>query len=308
MAWPALRRDVETTLGRGVATLLDRQTADGRWPDFELQAGTSDAWTTAWVGWCLAGCGEAAEGARRRAAAAIAGLATPAGWGYNRATEADGDSTAWAVRFLATVSELDRSSAQAALRAYVDSGGGGRTFPDRSTSWGAAHPDVTAMIGLALLAADAPGELVGRVRRAVLALREAGGAWHAFWWATDAYATAWSLALLTVSGGVPPDVRDDAERWLESVSSKPPLSAFEAAFNLLATVWMGRAESPSAVALVNDLLELESFGWPPSPVLFVPAHDASSPGFRGLPHPDVNGAVTTAICCAALRRWRASVA
>ncbi len=311
MPWPALQREVDAAIDRGVQALLVRQTPDGRWLDFDLAAGTSEAWTTAWVGWSLAGHGATAEQARARAAHALAGLSTSTGWGYNRATEADGDSTAWAIRFLATMGDLERGSGEALILRYVDAAGRGRTFPDRPSSWGAAHADVTAMVGLALVAVGATPESIRRVRRAVLDGRERGGAWHAFWWASDDYATAWSVALLAASGGIPGDVADEVRDWLaRTAASGSHDTSFDAAFRLLCAVWLGDAGGPMATEFVDELVERADRGWPPSPVLFVPDTDADGvdPASCGVPYADVHGSITTAICCAALRRWSACVA
>src|SRR5260370_19815072 len=64
----------------------------------------SEAWSTAWVGWCLASCPPPLRSEARtclqRALRALSGCRCAGGWGYNRTTGPDADSTAWVVRFL----------------------------------------------------------------------------------------------------------------------------------------------------------------------------------------------------------------
>jgi hypothetical protein len=307
MTWPALERAVGAAADRGQRLVLAAQDRDGLWRDFDLLVGASEAWATSWVGWCLATSRrEEAAAARGRAAAALEPLSTPLGWGYNRSTEPDGDSTAWAIRFLASLRSVDSLAVQACLLGYVDAAGRGHTFPFRATSWGDAHPDVTALIGLALVASGAEPESIVRVRRAVLRGRNPGSGWESFWWATDAYATAWSLAFLRASGGIQADVAADATNWLEE--SMPTGGTFDAAFRLLAATWLGEANGKVGLGLVDQLLAgLGVDGWEPEPVLFVPQPDAAATDFRGLPHAD-RGLMTAAICSASLLRWKAAAA
>jgi hypothetical protein len=121
------------------------------------------------------------------------------GWGYNRATASDADTTSFALRLAGgDASVLDR---------YVDDDGRAHTFAGTHFgSWAWAHADVTATVGIAL--ADA-GEDATALRRA--ALRDIG-AWNSFWWTTDAYAVARTLELLDVTGDIPPAVTVAARR------------------------------------------------------------------------------------------------
>src|SRR5688572_13709920 len=48
-----LRRMADSAVAGGVRYLLSGQDEDGFWRDYDLRAGSSDSWTTAWVGWCL---------------------------------------------------------------------------------------------------------------------------------------------------------------------------------------------------------------------------------------------------------------
>lgn len=95
-------RDVQRAVISGTNRMLGLQDEDGFWREYNLQPGASEAWSTAWVGWCLAGVGmnQATREARARAVTALAGCRKEGGWGYNRKTGPDADTTAWVLRFL----------------------------------------------------------------------------------------------------------------------------------------------------------------------------------------------------------------
>lgn len=305
MRWPAYSRQASNTIRQGVQYLLSRQERTGLWHDYSLPPGPSDAWSTAWVGWCLAESDvPMAAVARRYAATALLALRKPEGWGYSAATGPDADSTAWVVRFLASLDVLSDLQVEACLEGYLDALGHAHTFPDLPSSWGAAHPDVTPVVGLALLAVASPPQIVLRVRRAVLAARTPGGGWRSFWWSTDAYATAWSLIFLARSGGIPARVRSEGLDWLTAHLDSG--SALESACQLLAAVTLQRGAGRVATNFVDDLLDAfdsAAGAWHPSPVLLVPRTDSLGEGERGEAHADVQRLMTTALSCVALRRW-----
>src|SRR5437868_2631287 len=94
------RMTIRSAVEAACAYLLTRQHADGRFIDYALPVGPSDEWVSAVAGLALAEAGAhgwhagAVEGAHR-AAAWLARVRHPrAGWGFNRRTEADADSTA----------------------------------------------------------------------------------------------------------------------------------------------------------------------------------------------------------------------
>src|SRR5262245_63507547 len=91
----------------GAATYLSaRQKPDGRWEDFDLPVGRSDAWVTAYAGRSLLRAGRATadpravECAERAARWLGSARAYERGWGYNAATGPDADSTAHAILLL----------------------------------------------------------------------------------------------------------------------------------------------------------------------------------------------------------------
>jgi hypothetical protein len=234
---------------------------------------------------------------------AVRGAVGPGGWGYNRTTEPDADSTAWSLRFLSLLGRPHAGAAAACLGRYLDPSGSAHTFVGNAGTWGFAHPDVTPLVGLALTSVSAPDELLRRVRGAVLAGREGAGIWSSFWWSTETYATAWSVQFLAASGGVPRAVAGDAERWLRSLPA--PSNGFESAHRLLLATTLDLADTQLGARLVDELLALRerSRAWEPSSVLLVPerAADASAPSLG--PYCDQRALMTTAAACAALVGW-----
>src|SRR6478752_7618982 len=127
------QRSVEAAVCEAVDFLLEQQDRDGFWREFDLQPGASEAWTTAWVGWCLCRMvlRERAQRARirescRRAAAALRDSRIVGGWGYNRRAGPDADTTSWVLRFLSACGFNIEPIVY--LGPHVDSGGGVHTF------------------------------------------------------------------------------------------------------------------------------------------------------------------------------------
>lgn len=301
-------RSVSDVVTRGIRCLLLRQSSDGFWRDYHLTPGMSEAWSTAWVGWYMANWTPAmtpnVRTSLRKALRAVCASCREGLWGYNRTTGPDADSTAWAIRFLSQAGLPTAATAQRMER-FLDMHGRAHTFLESDAgTWGDAHSDVTAMVGLALLAARAPSSSIARVREAVLCTREPGGAWHSFWWSTDTYATYWSVAFLKHSGGLPAEVASEVKQWLQQESDLTR-SAFELSHRLLLAMELSRCGDPSVEFLVDGLLELfeTNCGWPPSAHLFVPSKTDDA-GVAHVGFDDTEGLLTTAVASHALSRWR----
>ena len=84
---------------------VNRRRADGLWYDCSLPPGVSEDWITAYVAWVLTNRSFNAYLVilMRAAARALIGARRAGGWGYNRKTSTDADSTAWVVRFLSAI-------------------------------------------------------------------------------------------------------------------------------------------------------------------------------------------------------------
>jgi hypothetical protein len=233
-----------------VDSLLQQQDRDGFWREFALQPGASEAWTTAWVGWCLARAipGGGARQARIRASCARAATSlwrsrSTDGWGYNRRTGPDADTTSWVLRFLGACGS--RLEPAPYLAPYVDAGGGVHTFRELDFgAWTDAHDDVAANAGLALLTTSASRPLADRIKHR-LATRFPG---QTYWWSTPTYGVAWTLRFLKASGGLSPRIADSARDWVARLP--PSESAFEVAHRLMAVIATATS-SCAGVAHVN---------------------------------------------------------
>lgn len=304
-----LRRAVDDALLRAGGALLRAQSPDGFWRDFDMPVGSSEAWTTALIGWCLAhGLGDASiRRALRRAAIAVRGAWIPGGWGFNRGTGPDADSTAWAIRFLTIVDGPTNSAARHDLERYVDAEGRAHTFAEPGTgAWGDPHPDVTATVGLALVAANAARSTVGKTRDAVVRDVVARREPPAYWWASRTYALAWQLRFIAATGPIPPAVRDAATAALAAAETSA--SAFDTAHALMAHVQLGSGgDAPRE--LLETLLDAQepSGAWWPAATLLLPPRTADDTAFPRGPHADF-GPTTTALAAAALDAWRTAAA
>ncbi len=196
-----------SALSAAVAYLLSHQADDGHWQDYRLPVGCSDAWVTGYVGVALAESDHSAA-VRRRTAAAADWLEKqrpyPHGWGYNRSTGSDADSSAFALTLLRLAGKTPLPSDVAWLRQRWHRDGGFATYA-RDDAWGAPHNDVTPAAFLALAPAD---QMALRDDVLEVLARERGkdGTWPSYWWRTSHYATWWSLRLLRALG-VPPEGR-----------------------------------------------------------------------------------------------------
>ena len=264
----------------------------------------SEGWSTAWVGWSLSH--RVADGSVRsalvKAASALRRCQRPDGWGYNRTTGPDADSTAWVIRFLSLSGCHHGLETIRLLESYIDVCGRAHTFREATAgSWGDAHPDVTPIVGLALLTSNAPIPTIERIRNAVLDGRSANGVWRSFWWATDAYATAWSVEFLAKTGGIPEQVTSDVTAWLRHANSST--AAFMLSYQLLTAVTLGLSQDKLAATLVDNLLDLavNDHGWPPSSQLLVPPKTGRTE--TAVASFSDTGLMTTAIAASAIARW-----
>lgn len=198
------RRTVSVT--DAVHALAAAQRPDGSWVDYELPVGRSDQWVTGYVGHALAeatdrpttapAAREVARDAAHRAADWLLGNRTyPAGWGYNRTTGPDADSTSFALALLRALGRPMPAEDRALVLAHWQDCGGCATFR-RPDGWGAAHPDVTPLAYLAL-PDEARRERRGALLRYLRDSRGADGGWPAYWWSQGPYATYRVLQLLT---------------------------------------------------------------------------------------------------------------
>lgn len=305
---------------RAVDALLRRQSPEGFWHDYELEVGSSRAWTTAYVGVSLIPYARSPRVGRSlaRAARAVARVGSADGWGYNLVTGPDADSTAWCVRFLSAMGHDMSQSARATLLPFVEPGGDVHTFRgERYGSWDTAHDDVAAMVALALHESGAAAELAGRITARVIG--RLGGARPArpFWWADDLY--LWQVALgLADRLNVRTSAARLAARQYAAIADPcpapdqgPGASAFRCALAIRADEAAARIAAPSGGAVPSLLsaraarargtlagLQAQSGLWAPSAWMRVPSQ--RDPAADSELAVDTAGLVTTATCLMAL--------
>ena len=294
-------RSAASAVARAEAYLASRQAPDGHWRDYWLLHGQSEDWVTACCGLALAqpprqgACGRAVEAAAR----ALRRAARPGGWGYHRDSVPDADSSAWAVRFLATAGWLRKDQYTTFLQQYLDERGRAHTFlpSELAGRWGDAHADVTPVVGLALLAAAVDSTIVRRIREGVIEGMDPQGFWPSYWWTTDTYATARSLEFLASSGGVPEAILARTPVWLGSQTVTDP--PFVVAQGLTVATLIGF----DTEGWLDALLELQKSdgSWPPSSVLLVP--DKEGGAAQGAAHADEERMLGTAMAVMAVKTW-----
>ncbi len=195
-----MKETVRTALASGINYLLGCQAEDGRWEDYRLPTGASDAWVTAYVGFVLLrvtepGIVQDARAAARQAARWLSlHRPYPAGWGYNGITGPDTDSTALGLRLLKGAGQLTHPGDEEWLRARWQPGGGFATYTGPA-AWGIAHVDVTPDAYLAL-GATGQEELRDELITYLLHRRLPNGTWPAYWWRSNLYSTRACLELL----------------------------------------------------------------------------------------------------------------
>jgi squalene-hopene/tetraprenyl-beta-curcumene cyclase len=194
------------------------------------------------------------------------------GWGYNRASPADADSTAWALKFLSAAdcrgSETER--AEAFLGSHLRPDGGVSTYAAATRiSFGGSvgrRDDSGWRGGHGCVAANAAG-LIGEP--AIGALRSSqgpDGAWNAYWWRGDALATA--LAVEAMAAG---DARKRAVAWAAN-RARSPATAFDRAWLIRILALGGAADRAQgrALALALAAEQRPDGGWDSSAEMLFP--------------------------------------
>jgi hypothetical protein len=294
--------ELEQSVGTALARRQDR---DGFWRDFQLPPGRAQAWSTAWIGWCLAHLARSpqVDHALLAATQALADQAGPNGWGYNGNTACDADSTAWSLLFLALTAPAFAHGQLPSLDAYIDSAGGVHTFSESHYgAWNDVHPEVTAVAILAATSTGAAPALLLRMRRSLAASVPGSGPAPSYWWDTPAYRLAWTVLALDRTGGVPAPVAALAGAWLRGQAGQA-LSDFEHALHLLCACALPALDELGAWHALRLVASSAPSGWPGSCVLLVPPQRPGNDTLPRGPHAD-SGAMTSALAIAALARWR----
>lgn len=339
----ALRSTLSRALERGTQFLVARQGGDGLWRDFRTSAGEASHWPTGFVGAVLHRARVVEDSVLERAASALsAAQHADGGWSYNESVPSDADSTACALLFLSRwgqrANERDCERAAACLRLHQHGQSGGiATFADpgpirrfmgigwwmRFGGWCQPHIEVTAMAGRAWNASlpDKGSAELQSAWRFVRALQCPDGSWNSYWWTSCHYATsqAVELALLMGDGNAVQRAGEWAIRAQSADgswgSSGAPISAFATALcvSILVHANSNLAAIERAVARLAALQDADG-GWPAHPIMRIPLPSDRDPDRprrrwlvrlgRGIVVQDQHRSFTTAVCIAALARYR----
>lgn len=268
------------------------------------------------VGTCLleAPAERTRRAARRAWEALLRRRGDEAGWGYNRLTPADADSTAWALRLaeaLGTAEAGRVTAARAFLAGHVLADGGVTTYAERDpirrytrlaedasfAGWQAPHACVTAAAApaLGLLTQDYLGRQQGDA-----------GNWRGYWWPDDEYTTALATDVL-------PATRAAAVGWAQArLDPTGAVAGLDGEPSAWATAWclriLGRGTTAGAhearAQAVRWLAaaQLADGSWPASARLRVPmpGHLDAHGQERMIETLDQNRVFTTAAVAAAL--------
>jgi squalene-hopene/tetraprenyl-beta-curcumene cyclase len=286
--WDALARTPAQARAAGVRFLLERQGADGLWADFQLAPGLSDEWVTGYVGDRIADVA-GTDFALQRAWSSLVARRDDRdgnGWGYNVHVPQDADSTTWALRLAQRLGHGDEPAAIEAvtsLAAFVHADGLLGTYGPTADiarfidadpgqdfrGWTAGHACVTA--AAAGLAGLVDPEVLLRVQRP-------DGRWRSYWWASDTFATALAVEVLTAHSAAATAV-DRAGEWATRFLQSSELSAFETANLLLVTAITGRQDATTAREALRHLTftMLPDGSWAPGAELRVPHPQDTDP-------------------------------
>ena len=193
---PDARQWAHSTLAAR-AYLLTHQLADGTWRDFDLAAGSSDAWMTAYIGLSLLAVPRALRteeqlmALARAASWLLAHAAIDYGWGYNGLCPTDANSTAYAVLFLRGCGYEVPAGTYNTLLSFQQPDGGFATYHPlwRGDSWGVSHSDVTPVVMRALRPRLGDTGWCDKAGQFVSSHQAEEGVWNSFWWQSPYYST-----------------------------------------------------------------------------------------------------------------------
>lgn len=226
------------------------------WKDFITLAGFSDEWVTAYVGLILASSkDERAVRAATRSWNALrkrSRLRLKKGWGYNRWTPADADSTGLALNLYLKIKANNPRLYQSTIRflkLHIQPGGGVKTFAFAKkirmftrlsnsytfSGWCNTHPSVTAVL------AKLP-EFNSASLNYLLNEQATDGGWLSYWWVSREYSTLLAVEAILLSSddrheqSINAAIKWSSERVLQLLDQKeiPDLFALANALCILA--------------------------------------------------------------------------
>jgi hypothetical protein len=283
-------------MDRAAAFLRAQQRENGQLRGFMLLPGTSTEWLTAHVAFVLEGVRQADDICRRAADYLARVLESRGACGFNARVGRDCDSTAQALLAVHRFGmPLPGAALDYLLWAQTPEGGVPTYASDGPAlnGWQVAHPDVTAIVLLALKRLNAPADRV-RKTEAWLDGQAEAGLITAYWWPHPAYAL-WAQSragyeIEAASRAAAPEI--------SSNSQQPFLGMLMAAAN-----HAGRRHHSKAVATILEG-QLGDGSWPCAPCLRVtdPRSDLATAASPGSIHADLRRVFSTAHALAALNQ------
>ena len=232
MSWPRTQQMsflLQATIERAANFLLGVRNAHGCWEDFYSLAGYSDEWVTAYTGSVLAVAGNSAASAAAQHAYRVLHRRHwwKAGWGYNRRTPADADSTSWVMALRQVVKDkrtLRYFRAKRFLERHMIPSGGVATYAlacwirrftglSKQVSFsGWCGPHLCVSAAVALLP-----EFTHRLAPYLIARQGNDGSWDGYWWQDKEFPSNLS-AQAVASSQHPQKIRrlDRAAAWASS--------------------------------------------------------------------------------------------
>lgn len=303
-----IEKSVYESIKKGVEYLLSKQQPDGTWRDYMMEFGESVAWITAVVGVTLKSVpyfSDQVDTALKKSAEAVISNSSKHGWSYNSNCPFDADSTAWCLRFLLDMGyNFWSATLRKFLFPYITDHGEIHTYPNHPIygDWSKIHQDVTPMVGLALYKREY--FLAVPICLAVKnSFQSSGNPWTSYWWATDTYAVAKSVELLSLSEDLTEDMAKGIFSWLDSLI--PPENHFEAALRLSVINGLPLQYWANVQQYISLLLGLQKIngGWEGCKSLLVPPRFPQEKNSETKVYKDINGLMTTSTSIYALSKW-----
>lgn len=306
-------------MDRGLEFLLEARCQNGLWRDFDFACMHSDEWITGYVGTQVLDCGssKAVEAAREAWATLRARRSAGAGWGYQKSTPPDADSTAWVLGLARDLGETDAHVTRGfAFLADHRGSRGFRTYdPDMLLKLDEALPDTAAhrkwhdeQVEITASAARAGLEIA--VQDLLRAQRN-DGSWEGFWIDGSEYVTGLAVEALRRSGRA---VGDQAIR--RAVSWARARMAGESNSFKLAWLLRGPVEDSGQNLFSDDAfraavtrllrLQQEDGSWPASSIMKVPLPSEAGDSVEMADFPDCHRVFTTSTVVGTLGRLLAA--
>ncbi|MFX0208562.1 MAG: prenyltransferase/squalene oxidase repeat-containing protein [Candidatus Hodarchaeota archaeon] len=183
---------IDEMISRGTDYILGMKETDGCWVDFILPHGMSDEWVTAYTTAALSKSPSLHHHLKVSIKWLQERFRPSEGWGYNRNTPTDADSTALAFLALHRMNVPLPEDAHTTLLRYRLPNGGYSTYLNEDLDYMQGVGPIEIIAGVLLTQLEAgliePSIIYESVTYLVSQKRGDGG-WNSFWWKDDLFAT-----------------------------------------------------------------------------------------------------------------------